>query len=188
MLTADAIGGVWNYALDLASQLAHSGVEVGLATMGVNPIAQQQAEARNVQCLRLYQSDFKLEWMDDPWDDVRRAAEWLLGLQAEFEPDLIHLNGYVHASLPWGVPVLVAGHSCVLSWWLAVKGESAPTRWDRYRHEVMRGLRAADRVVAPTAAMLRSLELHYGPLGAAQVIPNGRDPARFIPADKEPFI
>ena len=43
-------------------------------------------------------------------------------------------------------PVLVVGHSCVLSWWEVVKGEPAPHQWSRYAAEVGRGLRAADLV------------------------------------------
>ena len=37
-------------------------------------------------------------------------------------------------------PVVIVAHSCVLSWWQAVKGESAPPEWERYRDEVRRGI------------------------------------------------
>jgi glycosyltransferase involved in cell wall biosynthesis len=43
-------------------------------------------------------------------------------------------------------------------------------------------------VVAPSAAMLASLERHYGPLGDPRVIPNGRDASRFPPGPKEPLV
>ncbi|HEX3246738.1 MAG TPA: glycosyltransferase family 4 protein [Chloroflexota bacterium] len=188
LFTADAIGGVWSYALELARQLSLSGVEVALATMGSLPTADQRAEAHRIEGLTLWESRFKLEWMDDPWDDVRRAGDWLLGLQAKFRADLVHLSDYAHCALAWEVPTLVVGHSCVLSWWEAVKGESAPPAWDRYRQEVARGLRSAVLVVAPSAAMLQALERHYGPLGATRLIPNGRDPERFRPTRKRPLI
>jgi glycogen synthase len=126
--------------------------------------------------------------MPDPWDDVRRAGEWLLDLEVRLCPDLIHLNSYAFGDLPWRAPVLAVGHSCVLSWWRAVKGESAPPEWTRYREAVGRGLRAVQAVVAPTRAMLEELERLYGPLPAARVVPNGRDPALFPPRSKEPFI
>jgi hypothetical protein len=95
--------------------------------------------------------------MDEPWEDVAAAGRWLLGLEARFRPDIVHLNGYAHAALPFEAPVLVVGHSCVLSWWRAVKGVDAPPDWDRYRREVRAGLHAAGLVLAPTRAMLDSL-------------------------------
>jgi glycosyltransferase involved in cell wall biosynthesis len=36
--------------------------------------------------------------------------------------------------------------------------------------------------------MLGDLDDHYGPLGAADVIPNGRHARRFVPHEKEPLI
>ena len=72
-------------------------------------------------------------------------------------PDVIHLNGFAHGALPWSAPVVMVGHSCVLSWWQAVKGEPAPPEWDRYAQEVANGLAAADLVVAPSEAMLATL-------------------------------
>jgi glycogen synthase len=87
----------------------------------------------------------------------------------------VHLNGFVHGALPWSAPVLVAGHSCVLSWWRAVHGCDAPPSWSRYRAAVTRGLHAAALVVAPTRAMLDALQQHYGALRNGRVIANGRD-------------
>ena len=188
MMTTDAVGGVWTYSLELARALGEHGVEVFLAAMGALPNSNQRAEAGRVENVRLVESSFRLEWMRDSWDDVQRAGEWLLSLEDCVTPDVIHLNGYCHAALPWHAPVLSVGHSCVLSWWLAVKGEPAPATWDRYGREVKRGLHAADMVVAPSAAMLRKLEENYGPFGRSRVIPNARMPERFIPSVKEPFV
>jgi glycosyltransferase involved in cell wall biosynthesis len=126
--------------------------------------------------------------MEDPWSDVDRAGEWLLGLEEAVEPDVIHLNGYVHGALSWRRPTLMVGHSCVLSWWEAVKGETAPARWERYRYRVARGLHAADLVLAPTQAMLSALERHYGCFTRSRMVTNGRDSGCFYPADKKPFI
>jgi glycogen synthase len=76
--------------------------------------------------------------------------------------------------LDWKAPVVVVGHSCVLSWWVAVHGTNAPAGWQRYAERVRGGLRAADIVIAPTAAMQSALQRHYGPIRNARVIPNGR--------------
>jgi glycosyltransferase involved in cell wall biosynthesis len=117
----------------------------------------------------------RLEWMDDPWDDVARSGEWLCALEDTIRPDVVHLNGYCHAALPWRAPAIVVAHSCVRSWWRAVRGEAAPATWDRYSEQVGRGLRAASLVIAPTQAMAAALQLEYGQCRELRVIPNGRD-------------
>lgn len=188
LMTADTVGGVWTYALELTRALEPYGVEVQLALMGPAPARAQRAEADKIPNLSLFKSEYKLEWMSDCWADVKRAGEWLLHLANRLRPDLIHLNGYAHANLPWNSPALVVGHSCVFSWWEAVHGETPPSEWQRYKSEVTNGLRGARVVVTPTTAMLRALETHYGKLHHGRVIPNGRDTALFGPAEKQNFI
>jgi len=188
LMTADTVGGVWTYALELAAGLGQHGVEVAIATMGA-PLTPQQREASGqIPNLKVFESCFKLEWMEDAWEDVAKADEWLLQLEKQLQPDIVHLNGYVHAALPWQAPTLVVGHSCVLSWWEAVKGEAAPASWDRYREEVRRGLQAANLVIAPSAAMLAELNAHYGEIVNVKVISNGRDSAVFYPSVKKEFV
>jgi glycogen synthase len=188
LMTADAVGGVWTYALELARALLAFGVETTIATMGPAPSIEQRAEALDVPRLDLLTRTFALEWMEDPWRDLDAAGEWLLDVESDVRPAVVHLNGYAHAALPWSHPVVVAGHSCVASWQQAV-GEPIDVAWmRRYRSVVVSGLRAADWVVAPSAAMLQALQRLYGPLGNASVIANGRDPDRFLPREKEPLI
>ncbi len=187
-MTADAVGGVWTYALDLANALAPHGVEVELATMGRPLDAAQRAASARSAVADLHESAFALEWEDEPWEDVRRAGRWLLELEEHVRPDVVHLNGYAHGSLPWAAPVVVVAHSCVLSWWEAVKGGPAPPEWDRYRTAVEAGLRAARAVVAPTSAMLEALARHYRFRTDAFVVPNGRAPASADAVRKERFV
>jgi glycosyltransferase involved in cell wall biosynthesis len=188
LMTADTVGGVWTYSLELAAGLARNGLDVGLATMGSPLSPAQRQEADRVPSLRIFESSYKLEWMDDPWGDVARAGDWLLTLENEFAPDVVHLNGFAHGNLPWRAPHIVVGHSCVLSWWRAVKGEDAPSDWDTYRERVATGLQAADLVVAPSRSMLSELQRYYGPFSATAVVPNGRDPARAVVLQKEPLV
>jgi glycosyltransferase involved in cell wall biosynthesis len=188
LMTTDAVGGVWHYALELCRGLRDSGVEVLLATLGPRPDADQRADARTLDNVTLHESDYRLEWMDAPWADVERAGEWLRGLENEFAPDVVHLNGYAHGALAWHAPVVMVAHSCVLSWWRAVRGHEAPPEWTRYRQTVRAGLHAASTVIAPTRAMLASLVRNYGALPRSEVIPNGCSPAHFIAVEKEPFI
>jgi glycosyltransferase involved in cell wall biosynthesis len=189
LMTADAVGGVFTYAVALAGALARAGVRTTLATMGPRPAAAQRAAARAIPGLRLVESDYALEWMDDPWRDVEAAGEWLLRLDADERPDVIHLNGYVHAGLPWSAPVVVVAHSCVFSWWRAVEGRPAPDRYAPYREAVAVGLSHAAAVVAPTRWMLDALPRHYGASARGVVVPNGIDLARRgRPPRKEPFV
>ncbi|HBG07771.1 MAG TPA: glycosyl transferase family 1 [Geobacter sp.] len=187
-MTADPIGGVWSYMLELVRGLAGYGIEVSLATMGQPLSLEQRREAADEGNLTLYESVYRLEWMDDPWEDVERSGNWLLALEAELRPDLVHLNGYVHAALPWRTPCLVAAHSCMLSWWQAVRRDEPPPSFEQYHRRVLQGVAAADLVVAPTAAMLEAIEKLYLPLPNALVIHNARGRTRFRPGRKEDFI
>ncbi|MGX2041443.1 glycosyltransferase family 4 protein [Methylocaldum sp. MU1018] len=186
LMTADTMGGVWRYALELARGLEPFGADILLATMGAPLSADQRREVAALANVRVAESRYKLVWMDDPWTDLDAAGKWLLKLADEFKPSLIHLNDYPHGNLPWPAPVLMVGHSCVFSWWQAVYGEPAPERLDRYRQVVGAGLRAADRLVAPTAAMLAELRRLYGPLPASRVISNGR--AALPESNKKPLV
>jgi glycosyltransferase involved in cell wall biosynthesis len=120
-MTVDPIGGVWTYAIELARALEAHGIEIALASMGAHLTPEQYQQVLARKNLRLFESGYRLEWMVDPWDDVDRAGDWLLKIAERFRPDLVHLNGYSHATLSWDAPVLVVAHSCVLSWWHAVK-------------------------------------------------------------------
>jgi glycosyltransferase involved in cell wall biosynthesis len=188
LMTTDTIGGVWTYAIDLARALAAYRVEIALATMGAPLSPSQRRDVDACANVTLHESNFKLEWMDDPWGDVAAAGKWLLDLEQQVAPDLVHLNGYAHASLPFVAPIIVVAHSCVLSWWRAVKGETAPPSWNRYRDAVASGLDDAAVVVAPTHAMLQALEEIYLPLRNKRVIPNGRDASLYRPGRKESFV
>jgi len=188
LMTADTVGGVWSYSLELARGLGERGVEVALATMGAPINDLQREKAERIPGLRVFEGHFKLEWMEEPWRDVEKAGDWLLNLESRISPDLIHLNSFAHGALPWVAPTVVVGHSCVLSWWQAVKREPAPANWDRYREEVAAGLAAAGLVITPSEAMLASLTEHYGPLLEARVIPNGRDHRLFRPTPKEDMV
>jgi glycosyltransferase involved in cell wall biosynthesis len=187
-MTTDTLGGVWNYAIDLCRFLSEEGVEVALATMG-RPLSQSQiAESNLISGLKVFQGNYKLEWMENPWADVRKAGEWLLSLEAEFKPDVVHLNAYCFGALTWHAPTLMVCHSCVGSWWECVKGKTLPPEWEPYRMNVKHGLAASDLVVAPTESMLGQARRLYGPFKWSVMIPNGRDSRDYVPKAKEEFV
>lgn len=187
-MTADPIGGVWTYALELASAFHRHGVEVALATMGRRLGAEERAAAREVPGLRLFETAYRLEWMRDPWRDIQAAGRWLLELERELAPDIVHLNAFAHGALDWRAPVLVAGHSCVASWYRAVRKSDPLPLWDVYRESVRRGLAAAAIVAAPTRAMLSELAALYGPFRRSAVVYNGAPSPARPRAEKRPFV
>ena len=162
-MSTDAVGGVWTYASELRAELATAGVDVTLATLGPQPPL--EPGGRWLDC--------RLEWQDDPWDDVRASGEWLREQARAVGADVVHLNGYAHAALDWNVPVVTVAHSCVLSWHEAVRGAPGGAAWARYRDAVATGLRGADAIVTPTAAMRSALRRHYDLTQRCRVIPNG---------------
>ena len=188
LLTADTVGGVWSYAVELAGGLSRRGVRVAIAAMGAPLDAERRRQALALPGVSLHESAFALEWMREPWDDVARAGDWLLMLEHARRPDVVHLNQFAFGALPFRAPRLVVAHSCVCTWWRAVLGERAPASWDRYRAVVRAGLRGASLVAAPTRAMLHALRAEHAFDGDAVVLPNGRDAARFAPGPKEPFV
>jgi glycogen(starch) synthase len=187
LMTADTVGGVWTYALDLAKALGTEGVEVALATMGVLPSAAQRREARAIRNLQLFESEFLLPWMEKPWEDVEAAGSWLMDLSARIGPDVVHVNEPVYAVFPWNVPTVAVGHSCVMSWWKEVWGTAAPAEWTRYHERMIEGLCCADAVVAPSEWMLQQLRRYYAVSGG-HVIPNGRDKTPFEQQPKEAVV
>src|SRR4051812_23733955 len=179
LMTADAVGGVWTYAAELATALEARGDEVVRVALG------PQAPPPGDDVLH---RPGLLEWQAEPWEDLDATGEWLLDLADEIRPDVVHLNSYALAALPWRRPVMVVAHSCVLSWHAHVRGAPAPPEWDRYRDAVRRGLLAADEVVAPTSAMLADLRRLYGLApDAGLVIHNAVAAPAEAPAAKEPF-
>jgi glycosyltransferase involved in cell wall biosynthesis len=156
--------------------------------MGAALSSGQLTQVRKLKKVMLDVSTYKLEWMPDPWKDLERAQRWLLQLNFTYSPDVIHLNSYAFDARLFNVPVVMVGHSCVLSWWQAVKNEPAPPEWQWYADLVKRGLHSADVVVAPSHAMMMYLVEYYGDFNRSQVIYNAGDETYFKPGRKEKIV
>ncbi|HEY8925149.1 MAG TPA: glycosyltransferase family 4 protein [Polyangia bacterium] len=187
LMMTDAVGGVWNVSLDLAAGLRPHRIDVILAVLGPAP-SPAQARAAAEAGVHVEHAPYALEWTADPWDDVRAAAEWLAQLELRFGCDLVHLNGYSYAQYAFRGPKVVVGHSCLSSWWQAVRATALPATWERYQREVSAGLAAAHHLVAPTVWMASELRRHYGAGPEISVIHNGRSSRQFMPAAKRPVI
>lgn len=189
LMTADAVGGVWQYSVELAAALASRGLRVLLATMGPRPSAAQRTQLEGIEGIQLCESDFALEWMPAAEAEFERSSEWLLTVQRDFQADVVHLNGYAHAALDWNVPVVSVAHSCVFSWWRAVHNSKPGPDWAWYEGAVSAGLQRATALVAPTRAMANALASEYSiDASAVCVIPNSVSlPARASSHEKLPF-
>ena len=188
LLTADTAGGVWSFALELAGGLIGLGLDVCLVSFGPHVSDSQKRTAGNIRDLEWFHHNSKLEWMQDPWDDIARAGCCVMDVAQRYKPYVVHLNTLCHGGLPWTAPVVSTVHSCVDAWWLAVKRAELPSEWNRYRHEVKFSVASSALVTAPSHAALADVERLYGlDASAGQVIYNGRDSKEFRSVPKEPF-
>src|SRR5262245_39842459 len=80
LMTTDTLGGVWSHSLELAHALAPLGIQVALAALGGRPGREAREEARAIPGLTLHESEYRLPWMREPWDEVARGGAWLLEL------------------------------------------------------------------------------------------------------------
>jgi glycogen synthase len=193
VMTTDSAGGVWAYTMELCKALEPYGHQVLLACLGGPAGAADRSIANSLPNVTLEESRYRLEWMEDPWEDLQRASEWLQSLLRKWRADLLHLNCYGALPPAREVPVLLVTHSCVLSWWRATHGEDAGPEWARYGHTVTRALAGADRIIAPTGAMLAAVNSCYPQVncaGRTGVIRNGISPDDWSGAreEAEPFV
>lgn len=175
LMTTDTVGGVWVYSLELCKALQKFEIQVHLLAMGHWPSEEQEKEAAALDNVILYKSDFKLEWMQDPWEDVKKARKWINCVYHTVNPDLVHLNNYAQVCRDWECPTISVFHSCVQTWWQAVKGTSAPAQWQQYTETVKNSLQCSDVVVSPSKAILEKAKATHGFTTDTKVIYNGRD-------------
>jgi glycogen synthase len=183
LMTADTIGGVWNYTRELVTGLCKRGVQVTLVSFGEIPSQEHTYWMEGLPRFDYHPTGFKLEWMRDSAEDLEHSAEYLQHLIDEVQPDLLHFNQYFYGAVEASVPKVIVAHSDVIGWWQAVhKCDPPSSSWiEDYRHLVFRGLESADVVIAPSKWMLDSLGENYLEPANGRVIYNGRTPTLFNP-------
>ncbi len=183
-LTTDTVGGVWQYTLDLARFYRSHGIEVVLAVLGPSPSHDKAAEAALVPGLEMLDTGLPLEWMTETAEQVTQAARALSKLAADSGADVAHLsNPALAAGSDWGMPVVGTLHSCVGTWWQAMRPDEPMPQDFRWRTDcISAGLRCVDIVTAPTGAFARAASRVYGGLDF-RVIHNGRDETAFAALD-----
>lgn len=169
LMTCDAVGGVWQYATDLARGLARREVEVVLAVLG--PPSVSPSEERDFAVI---DTDLPLDWLAAGPDEVLAAGRAVAALAAKHDVDLIHLNSpALAAAAPFPAPVVVAAHGCIGTWFAGL-GEATPPDLAWHEALVRDGLAAADVVIAPSASYAAAVQRLYNLGVLPLVVHNGR--------------
>src|ERR1051325_10358752 len=95
LMTADAVGGVWNYALSVCAGLPD--LRFVLAVMGPLPSAAQREAAGRLGNVVLEGYGHRLAGMRVAAKHLARSRHWLALLARRYSADLLHVNGYAHA-------------------------------------------------------------------------------------------
>jgi glycosyltransferase involved in cell wall biosynthesis len=190
LLTADAVGGVWQYALDLAGGLAAAGIEATLAVLGPGPDAAQMHQVGRIERCRVLPTGLPLDWTAASAAEVNEAGRELAAIAVGTGADLVHLHSPAFAAGGrFDRPVVASCHSCMATWWEAVEGGPLPADFAWRRDLVGLGLRAADAVVAPSAAFATATAAAYRLPVVPEVVPNGRREGSSAPVgDPETFV
>ncbi len=167
LLTTDTVGGVWRYAVELSRGLAARGHPITLATVGPPATAFQSAEL--APGIALVQTGLSLDWLADDPATLDHASRTLAALEADIA--LLHAPAYLRHR--WPIPVAVMVHSCLATWFAAVRGGPVPADYAWRAAATAEGLRRADAVAAPTAAFAAAVSRMHGLPGIA-AIHNGR--------------
>ncbi|WP_185961519.1 glycosyltransferase family 4 protein [Telmatospirillum sp. J64-1] len=175
LMTVEPAGGAWTRSVELARELCDAGSEVTLAVTGGSLSPDQRALAYRIP---------GLDMQENASSRPEECADWLLDLEDALSPRVVHLNGCLEGALPWRTRTVMSVHPGQLT---RPPQANDPDSWARQRETLRRSLTAADLVVAPSHAVLSLLVESYG-LSGGRIIPPGRDPSAFAPADKEPLI
>lgn len=176
-MTADAVGGVWQYATDLSASLTAAGHEVTLAVLGPAASLEQRRGAEAIEGLTLIETGLPLDWLSDGPEPVEQAAAALARLAVETGADLVHCNMPTLAgAAQFPMPLITVTHGCVATWWQAAKNEPLAPDYRWHRAMMGRGLAAADAVVAPSAAYAATIKRTYRLSAMPRVVHNGRVP------------
>lgn len=175
LMSVDAVGGVWTYALDLAAGLAAHGVTVVFAVLGPPPDTAQRAAAAGIAELQLVVLDQPLEWLAGSATEIEASGAALEALASRTGVDLVHLNTAAPAATArFPVPVLITCHSCLATWWATMQDGPPPTDFAWRKDLVGRGYRAADLLVAPTRWFAEATRAAYDLRSPPLVVLNGR--------------
>jgi glycosyltransferase involved in cell wall biosynthesis len=146
-----------------------------LAVTGPAPSEAQRREAKAIAGLALVQTHLPLDWTAPNPSVVIKAGVELARLAEECGAELVHLNNAAYAAENnFAAPLVIACHSCVATWWDAVRFEPLPDDFIWRRDQVARGYAEARALVAPSQAFAEATTRVYGRHVIPHVVHNGR--------------
>lgn len=173
LLTTDAVGGVWRYTIDLASGLSAHGIPPIVAVLGPAPTQAHRDEANAIPTLHLVQTGLPLDWTAETPAALAHATNNLATLATLMSAQSIHLHApALVGQAEWPAPAVAVAHSCVGTWWNAVRTGPLPPDFAWRAAAAAAGLARAAAIIAPSAAHATALRTVYGPL-PIQVVHNG---------------
>ncbi|MGV1872508.1 glycosyltransferase family 4 protein [Agrobacterium rosae] len=171
LMTVDAVGGVWRYAMDLAAGLRPLDVDVVFVGLGPQPSDAQRGEAETLGMLRWL--DAPLDWMVQEEEALAQVGPALEEVATSEDVHLLHLNLPSQAAmLATDLPVVAMSHSCVVTWFAGVRGQDVPPDWQWHRRLNRQGFDRANAVLAPSRSHATMLKHAYGAISNLTVIYN----------------
>ena len=197
LMTADAVGGVWQYATELAAALRLHGVETTIAVLGPSGTPSpfrgcaapslshwEREGARSPQAsgkgegdagVDIVETGLPLDWLATDPAQVAAAGDAIAALAEDMGADIVHLNSpALAAATRFPAPVVAVAHGCIGTWWRAARGTAPDAAYAWHADLMAAGLRAADAVVAPSAAFAADLQRTYALSAPPSVVHNGR--------------
>lgn len=174
LMTTDTVGGVWQYSLELSRALVPHGYEILLALTGPAPSAAQRAIAQALPGVSLIDTKTELDWLAPDARTIAAAGHRIAEIAADRRTDIIQLNApSLAAGTRFPAPVIAVTHSCLATWWQAVEGDALPPDF-AWRAALMGdGLRTADAIAAPSAALAKATQRTYHLTTPPSVVHNG---------------
>lgn len=179
LMTLDTVGGVWRFGMDLARALQPRNVSFIFAVLGPAPTEAQKQEAEALgQFVHL---PLLLDWMAKTESDLAAIPASIADLAQRYEADLIHLNLPTQAAeIQTDKPIVVMSHSCVPTWFQAVRKSAPPEGWEWHARLNRQGINGADIVLAPSRSHAELMIATYGQIRNLRVVHNATGPATHV--------
>jgi glycosyltransferase involved in cell wall biosynthesis len=172
LLVTDAVGGVWVYSLELARALLPLGIDTVLAVVGPSPRPEQLQRAGHIRAI---DTGLPLEWLETDPGEIECASKALALIASREGVDVVQTgSAALLAGGTFEQPCVAVQHSCVATWWNAVKGTPLPPDMEWRRDLVARGLAKAEAIVAPTSAFAAATKEAYSLDRPVLAVHNGR--------------
>lgn len=175
LLTTDAVGGVWQYSIELARGLVALGAQPIVAILGPPPSDMQRAEAAVIRGAQWIETEWPLDWLCSDAAPVNAAGAELAKLATRLDVDIVHANmPTLLAEARFAQPVVAVTHGCVATWWAAARAAPLAPQYRWHEALTARALRRADRVIAPSRSYAECVRRHYRLPSAPATVFNGR--------------